>query len=39
MNQPTRILIADSDTEFSKKLQDFLDKQEGIKVIDVVRDG
>ncbi len=39
MNQPTRILIADSDIEFSKKLQDFLDKQEGIKVIDVVRDG
>ncbi|MCP4612997.1 MAG: response regulator transcription factor [Planctomycetes bacterium] len=39
MSQPTRILIADSDIEFSKKLQDFLDKQEGIKVIDVVRDG
>ncbi len=39
MNQQTRILIADNDIEFSKRLQNFLDKQEGIKVIDVVRDG
>jgi len=39
VTQPTRILIADSDINFSAGLQIFLDKQEGIKVIDVVRDG
>lgn len=39
MNQPIRLLIADSDTNFSKRLRSFLDEQEDIKVIDIVRDG
>jgi DNA-binding NarL/FixJ family response regulator len=39
MNCPIRILIADSDIKFSRCLQKFLDRQEGIKVIDTVRDG
>lgn len=39
VTQPIRILIADRDIKFSTKLQIFLDQQEGIKVIDIVRDG
>jgi DNA-binding NarL/FixJ family response regulator len=39
VTQPARILIADSDIKFSAGLQLFLDKQKGIKVIDIVRDG
>lgn len=34
-----RVLIADRDSEFSKNLQQFLDKHEDIKVIDIVQDG
>jgi len=39
MNLPIRILIADSDINFSQCLQMFLDKQPGLKVIAMVRDG
>ena len=34
-----RVLIADRDSDFSKNLQQFLDKHEDIKVIDIVQDG
>jgi DNA-binding NarL/FixJ family response regulator len=34
-----RLLIAHPDTNFSRKLQAFLDKQGNIKAIDIVRDG
>ena len=39
MSKPTRILIADHDINFSRSLQDFLDRQEDIKVVQRVRDG
>ena len=39
MIRPIRVLIADRDIHFSRSLQTFLDTQENIKVIDVVRDG
>ncbi len=39
MDKIIRVLIAHSDTTFVRKLQPFLDKQESIKVIDLVRDG
>jgi DNA-binding NarL/FixJ family response regulator len=39
MNQPIRILIADNDVTFSKRLQKFLDKKKDMKVVNMVRDG
>ena len=39
MSKPIRVLIADSDVEFSQNLKVFLDKQEDAKVIRTVRDG
>ena len=39
MDKLIRVLIAHPDTTFAKKLQAFLDKQENIKAIDLVRDG
>jgi DNA-binding NarL/FixJ family response regulator len=39
MDKLIRVLIAHPDSNFSKKLQTFLDKQENIKAIDIVRDG
>lgn len=39
MRQPLRILIADSDINFSTRLKSVLDQHEDIKVIGVVRDG
>lgn len=39
MNKLLRVLIAHPDTNFAKKLQTFVDKQENIKAIDLVRDG
>lgn len=39
MSQPIRIIIADSDVNFSKSLNEFLDQQHDMKVVDIVRDG
>lgn len=39
MSKPIRILIADNDEEFAGHLKVTLDKQEGTKVVDIVRDG
>ena len=39
MSLQIRVLIADSDINFSEKLRSYLDKQSGIKVISMVRDG
>ena len=39
MNRPIRVLIADRDVSFSKSLEAFLNTQENIKVVDLVRDG
>ena len=39
MSQLTRVLIADSDINFSKPLKNFLNKQVDIKVVNIVRDG
>lgn len=39
MNKLIRVLIADPDIDFSRKLQAFLDQQEDIKAVNVVRDG
>jgi DNA-binding NarL/FixJ family response regulator len=39
MNKLLRVMIAHPDTNFAKRLQTFLDKQENIKAIDLVRDG
>jgi DNA-binding NarL/FixJ family response regulator len=39
MNKLIRLLIADPDTDFSGKLQAYLNKQENIKAINTVRDG
>jgi DNA-binding NarL/FixJ family response regulator len=39
MNRSIRILIADADVKFSKKLQTFLDKHEGFRTVSLVRDG
>ncbi len=39
MSKPIRVLIADSDLEFSQSLKVFLDKQEDTKIIRIVRDG
>jgi DNA-binding NarL/FixJ family response regulator len=36
---PIRILIADSDVTFSENLERYLDEQQGLAVVDVVRDG
>lgn len=39
MDRLIRVLIADSDIDFSKNLQDYLDQQDDIKIIDTVREG
>jgi DNA-binding NarL/FixJ family response regulator len=39
MSQPIRILIADNDLNFSKNLNEFLEQQQGMKVVSIVRDG
>ena len=39
MNQPLRILIADSDIDFAKRLKKLLDQQHDLYVVDIVRDG
>ncbi|MBE7468809.1 MAG: hypothetical protein DPW09_02455 [Anaerolineae bacterium] len=39
MDKQIRVLIAHPDKTFAKKLQSFLDKEENIKAIDLVRDG
>jgi DNA-binding NarL/FixJ family response regulator len=39
MNQPLRILIADSDIDFAKRIKKSLDRQPDIQVVDIVRDG
>jgi DNA-binding NarL/FixJ family response regulator len=39
MSKPIRIIIADNDQEFSKHLKNFLDQQEDLQVIDLIRDG
>lgn len=39
MNSPIRILIADSDPNYSERLRDFLSRQVDLRVIDIVRDG
>jgi DNA-binding NarL/FixJ family response regulator len=39
MCKPIRLLIADNDTLFSKAFNDFLDKEEDIRVVNLVRDG
>lgn len=39
MDKLIRVLIADSDTNFSKKLQVYLEQQADIKIIDTVREG
>jgi len=39
MNQPLRILIADNDIGFAKRLKTSLDRQQDMQVVDIVRDG
>ena len=39
MNKPIRIVVADNDTEFLQRINDFLESQEDVKVVSVVRDG
>jgi DNA-binding NarL/FixJ family response regulator len=39
MSQPIRILIADSDIDFVRNLQKYLDQQADMQVVDIVRDG
>lgn len=39
MSKLMRVLIADSDIDFSKKLQAYLDRQADIKIIETVREG
>ena len=39
MNKPIRIVIADNNTDFLQRINDFLDTQEDVKVVSVVRDG
>lgn len=39
MRQLIRILIADSDINFARRLQKYLDQQEDMKVVGIVRDG
>ncbi len=38
-NKPIRLLIAHPDINFSRKLQAFLDRQEGMQTVDIARDG
>jgi DNA-binding NarL/FixJ family response regulator len=38
-NKPIRLLIAHPDINFSRKLQVFLDQQEDMQTVDIVRDG
>lgn len=39
MNKPIRIVVADNDTDFLQRIKDFLETQEDVKVVSVVRDG
>jgi DNA-binding NarL/FixJ family response regulator len=39
MNQPLRILIADNDIDFARRLKTSLDRQQDMQVVDIVRDG
>jgi DNA-binding NarL/FixJ family response regulator len=39
MSLPIRVLIADNDVNFSESLGRLLDEQQGMSVIDIVRDG
>ena len=39
MNQPLRILIADNDINFARRLKTSLDRQQDMQVVDIVRDG
>lgn len=39
MSRPIRILIVDSDLNFAKGLQEFLDQQIEMQVVEIVRDG
>jgi DNA-binding NarL/FixJ family response regulator len=39
MSKPIRILIADNDPDFSKHLKSFLEQQEDLHVIEILRDG
>ena len=39
MPRPIRLLIADNDVRFSRALKDFLNEQNDIKVVNMVRDG
>lgn len=39
MKKTIRLLIADNDLEFSNKFRAFLEKQESIRVVELVRDG
>jgi len=39
MNQPLRILIADNDIDFARRLKTSLDRQRDMQVVDIVRDG
>jgi len=39
MNQPLRILIADNDIDFARRLKASLDRQQDMQVVDIVRDG
>ncbi len=39
MDKPIRVIIADNDLEFSQGLKTYLDEQDNMQVINVVRDG
>ena len=39
MNKPIRVVVADNDAEFLQRINDFLDAQDDVKVVSVVRDG
>jgi DNA-binding NarL/FixJ family response regulator len=39
MNQPLRIVIADNDIDFAKRLKKSLDRWHDMQVVDIVRDG
>ncbi len=39
MNKQIRVVVADNDVEFLHRINDFLDTQDDVKVVSVVRDG
>jgi len=39
MNKPIRLVVADNDVQFLQRINDFLDTQEDVRVVSVVRDG